>query len=87
MTAHYKDTVTAEQVIEAYNHYGLPGAYGIFSKGDSFAFNCWIFLESRKKNPDLTIEHFVRNSEEGPELDEFKALLAEVLDKYEEQKK
>lgn len=70
-------------MIAAWNHYGLPGAFYISGKGDSMAFNCWKFLHHRKTKPDLTIDDFLGGAS-GKEVDEFRALLTEVLEKLDE---
>ena len=85
MTAHFGDTVTADEIIEAWNHYGLPGAFIRLSDGDVLAHNCWMFLEFRKRNPKLTIDDFIGDNI-GPAVDEFREVLKEVLNKLDNEK-
>ena len=64
MTMHYSeniDEITPELILTGWEYHGnkMPEAFGVFTEGDSLAFNCWCYLAVENRP---TVEEFCKDA-------------------------
>jgi hypothetical protein len=70
----------------------LPGAYGLFSEADHYAYDCWQYLNYLKfkngtKTPEEWCASWEPNSPEVAKKETYLKLLKGVAEKYRKEKK